>query len=127
MGYYSDVTIRCEEEAYKEFKQTWKEQMFKPTRIYENKADGKTQYTVCWDGLKWYDYFPEVQAINEVMKWLDAEERCDTEGYGYKFIQIGEDNATVENWNERGDCIFTDFYIVIDLNLPSERIEIEED
>ena len=54
-----------------------------------------------------------------------ALDEKDGDGYAYKAIEIGEDNATREYANEAGYEVFDDFYVVIDVNLPSDIREIE--
>lgn len=122
MGYRSDVTIRCEEKAFQMFKNAWETVDFKPHRILESGEDGNYTYTLNWNWIKWYDGFEEVEAIMDVCRGLDDNEEM---GYAYKFIEIGEDNATTEYANEVGYGVFEDFYVVVDVNLPDDIREIE--
>lgn len=123
MGYRSDVTIRCEEKAFQMFKTAWEKVDFKPHRIYESGEDGNYTYTLNWNWVKWYEgCFEEVDAIEAVCTSLNDN---DEEGYAYKIIEIGEDNAIKEYANDSGYGVFEDFYVVIDVNLPLYIREIE--
>lgn len=122
MGYRSDVTVRCEEKAFQMFKEVWEREDFKPNRIFESGEDGNYTYTFVWNWVKWYDGFKEVDAIMDVCYTLDEKNE---DGYAYKMIEIGEDNTTEEYSNEAGYDVFADFYVVVDVNLPSDIREIE--
>ena len=122
MGYRSDVTIRCEEKAFQMFKTAWEKVDFKPHRILESGEDGNYTYILNWNWVKWYREFEDVSEIMKVCYELDEK---DEDGYAYKVIEIGEDNATEEYANEAGYEVFDDFYVVVDVNLPSDIRELE--
>ena len=122
MGYRSDVTIRCEEKAFQMFKTAWEKTDFKPHRILESGEDGNYTYILNWNWVKWYGEFEDVSEIMNVCYALDEK---DEDGYAYKVIEIGEDNATEEYANEAGYEVFDNFYVVVDVNLPSDIREIE--
>lgn len=124
MGYYSDVTIRCEEKAYEMFEEAWKKVDFKPYSVYEANENGNHTYVLQWIGVKWYYEFDEVEAIMSVCELLNKNNK---EGYAYKCIEIGEDNATDEYANEIGLDVFEDFQVIVDVSLPSDIIEIGVD
>ena len=63
MGYYSDVTIRCEEKAYEMFEEAWKKVDFKPCKVYETNESNNHTYVLQWIGVKWYYEFDEVELI----------------------------------------------------------------
>ena len=70
MGYYSEVVIACKQEGFKMFEKAQKEHNFKPEQY------GKTDddiYIIKWDWVKWYEGYPEIEAINDVMNELDEE------------------------------------------------------
>lgn len=124
MGYRSDVTIRCEEKAINLFKEAWQKVDFKPHRMYVSGEKGNCTYTLCWDSVKWYAGYEEVEAIMDVCNQLNEYVES---GYAYKFIEVGEDNATEEYGNETGYDVFSDFYIVVDVNLPKDNRDLLED
>ena len=100
MSFYSDVYIACEEEAYEKFKQVYTQHDFMPTSIRINQ---NTEYLLHWSWVKWYDDFPEVQAITKEMKNLNDNEE---DGVAYKFIKLNEDNTIETEANEQGWNIF---------------------
>ena len=73
-----------------------------------------------WSWLKWYDTFPEVEAINDFMDWCECEEvptdEKDDEGNAklvhatefFKFIRLGED---MDDSAQRGDAFWGDICI----------------
>lgn len=124
MGYRSDVTIRCEERAFQEFKTAWEKVDFKPSTILKAREDGKYTYILEWEWVKWYQDFEEVEKITNVCRTLDGKNE---DGYAYKFIRIGEDNATEEFGNETGLDEFSDFYVVVSVNLPKSTTRVEQE
>ena len=62
--------------------------------------DGKGNWMMRWDHIKWYDSFPEIAMLEKFIEGLDCDDLeefglkgdIDTE-YGelYKFVRIGED------------------------------------
>ena len=69
--------------------------------------------------------YREFEDVSEIMNVCYALNEKDEDGYAYKVIEIGEDNATEEYANEAGYEVFDDFYVVVDVNLPSDIREIE--
>jgi|TARA_R110000824_G_scaffold188630_1_gene369987 hypothetical protein len=73
-----------------------------------------------WGWLKWYDTFPEVEAIIDFMDWCDGEqiptgEKMDDGGdklaWGaefFKFVRLGEE---MDDNEERGDAMWGDICI----------------
>ena len=63
--------------------------------------DGKGNWLMRWDHIKWYDSYPEIAMIEKFIEGLDCDDleefglkHDDNErGYGelYKFVRIGED------------------------------------
>lgn len=125
MSYISNVIIQCEKKAYELFKEAWVRADFKPNSIFRSFSDGVELYTIKWKDVKWYDCFHDVGAITSVMDKLN-EEYNDKEGYAYKCIKIGEDNATDERENEAAECVLKDFYVIVSVNLPEKYDIIEE-
>lgn len=124
MGYRSDVTIMCESHAYEMFKNTWEKENLVPHHIYISGVDGERQYILRWEWVKWYECYSGVNAITEVMDKLDGYEYEVKDGYAYSMIEIGEDCQVDRRSNERGIMSFEDFYVVLNVNLPSDSKEI---
>ena len=98
MGYYSDVTIRCEEKAFEMFKEAWKKAEMTPDQVLKTN-DGTGDYIIQWNMVRWDTDYPEVAAINDVIKKLnELQDPSDTkdEGLGYKFMRIGENLGDIE-------------------------------
>jgi hypothetical protein len=55
-----------------------------------------------WSGIKWYDQYPEVQALEDFMDRLDNADNITIDGEEvdpcelYRFVRTGEDSADVE-------------------------------
>lgn len=98
MRYYSEVTIRCEEKAFEMFKEAWKKAEMTPDKVLKTN-DGTGDYIIQWDMVRWDTDYPEVAAINNVIKKLnELQDPSDTkdEGLGYKLLRIGENIGDVE-------------------------------
>lgn len=98
MGYYSDVTIRCEEKAFEMFKEAWKKAEMTPDKVLKTN-DGTGDYIIQWNMVRWDTDYPEVAAINDVIKKLnELQDPSDTkdEGLGYKFMRVGENLGDIE-------------------------------
>lgn len=98
MGYYSEVTIRCEEKAFEMFKEAWKKAEMTPDKVLKTN-DGTGDYIIQWDMVRWDTDYPEVAAINDVIKKLnELQDPSDTkdEGLGYKFMRVGENLGDIE-------------------------------
>jgi hypothetical protein len=101
MGYRSDVKILCEPKAYQmikdsmdEYNKTQDLYKFKPHEIQQ-----KDNFTLLsWYDVKWYYDYEDVQSVESVLDKL-RDEYSDTEGYGFKKIEVGEDGETVEMAN----------------------------
>jgi hypothetical protein len=125
MGYYSDVTIVCEENAYRKIREVWKKYPYdKPTGIYKTDSFPTPSYVLKWEWLKWYLDFP---AVEETMDVINALDESNEEGDGYKYIRIGEDNETDVQCNESGSELYGDFYLEVKTSLPSDMAEITDD
>ena len=73
-----------------------------------------------WDWMKWYDSFPEVQALIDFMDWCEGEDiptgEKDAEGNDkttyagefFKFIRLGEE---MDDSAQRGDAFWGDICI----------------
>lgn len=92
MGYRSEVAIRCQDKAYKMFEKAWGE--FTPDKIFHQKDD----HLIYWDWVKWYEDYPDVSAIENVMSKLnelDNDEAIEKK-MGYRFMRLGENDADIE-------------------------------
>lgn len=98
MEYYSEVTIRCEEKAFEMFKEAWKKTEMIPDKVLKTN-DNTGDYIIQWEMVRWDTDYPEVAAINDVIKKLnELQDPSDTkdEGLGYKFMRVGENLGDIE-------------------------------
>lgn len=101
MGYRSDVKILCEPKAYQMIKDSMDEynktQDFYEFKPHELQQKGDLTL-MSWYSVKWYYNYEDVHSVESVLNKL-SKEFSDTEGYGFKKIEVGEDGATVEMTN----------------------------
>ena len=103
MGFYSQVQITAEQNAFGMFKDTLDKYKLK----YEvSGTDNSRVIKIDW--VKWYPDFDEVMAVEEVMHRLNE---TDEEGYGYKMIILNEDNTSEPYCNDRGEERFYDMEV----------------
>ena len=77
----------------------------------------KGSFLFKWDWLKWYDSFPDIQAINDFMDWCEGEEIPtgeqnaageDITTYAaefFRFVRLGEE---MDDNEQRGDAFWGD-------------------
>lgn len=125
MSYYSCVFIQCEEDAFDLFKIALTETSgtgYKPDSIKCHTNEGITLYTIVWYDVFWYSHFNFVRVFEKVMDKLET--MGDVGGYGFKFIQLGEDNRTWERQNDQWENCCGELELVISVRLPDFYEEI---
>lgn len=93
MGYRSQVYLKTTTEGYVMIKKADDEittEADKPLAWSEVKVTSSGNYKITWDDIKWYDSYPNVQKMNELMNKMDDLD------IPYSFIRIGEDSTDVE-------------------------------
>ena len=87
------------------------------SQMVKDYQDIKGSFLFKWDWLKWYDSFPEIQAINDFMDWCDSEdiptdeENADGEKVTqhaaefFRFVRLGEE---MDDNECRGDAFWGD-------------------
>lgn len=116
MGYRSDVSIRCEAKAFHRLMSVCRENKFFPEEIY--KSENANTYTVCWTWVKWYDGYPEVDAVMNALAEFDRlhnEDAKEPDNLGYSFIRLGEETADIETQTNDYNI---DFYVTRDIDTP---------
>lgn len=116
MGYRSDVGIKCEQKAFEMFREAYEKHDFLPQYIYK---DGDF-YTIVWEWVKWYEGYPEIAAITEVMDKLSSDD-YDYEGYSYAFNRIGESDDDNEHRDNDWDL---EFYIERSFPRKGEQLDV---
>lgn len=106
MGYRSDVRIITSKKGFEklsDFVKKYLEKIDKDLnehnllKALDIETIGKGQCYFGWNYLKWYDGYPEVDAINEGLDYLGENE------YSYRFMEIGEDYDDVEHKYNDGE------------------------
>lgn len=112
MGYRSDVRIIMSKNGFNKFKKYVEDHIrkYKLNNIKEGSiaatynydynllnnldvskasSDGNQIY-IGWDNLKWYDGYEEVDSI------MDSLNKLEKNGYGYRYVRIGESFDDIE-------------------------------
>jgi len=111
MGYRSDVGFACDP-IIKQVIETvseWDSEFKELLNCGEDLSSGDGyQGRYRWESVKWYDSFPDVQIVENIMTMCDNVDtgRLSYETYG--FIRLGEDHDDSET---RGDTCAFDLYI----------------
>jgi hypothetical protein len=113
MGYRSEVVLVVGKEVMPQFMVTMAKSPEARAMCF-GEADRRADYEekgnmlFAWDGIKWYDSFEGVSAIQDFLDWCDSESvpHPDSEDGApvdgdecYKFVRLGEDSEDIE---ERG-------------------------
>ena len=110
MGYRSDVGFACDP-IIKQVVETvaeWDIEFRELLDCGEDLAEGQDQGRWRFDYAKWYDSFPDVQIMENIMTMCD---NVDTSGLcydSYGFIRIGEELEDIEM---KGDPSAFDLYV----------------
>ena len=94
MGYRSDVYLRIAEPLVEVFDAARKlddklDDMLKAAKDVGSDTD------FYWECTKWYDSYPEVQAVENLLEMLQYED--------YGFIRIGEDHGDIDTKGYPGE------------------------
>ena len=127
MGYRSEVVLYVGPEVMPQFMVTMAKcsetrvMCFQDhERMIKDYQDIEGSILFKWDWLKWYDSYPEVEALTDFMDWCEGEEvptgEKDTEGNAitvhagecFRFIRLGEETDDSE---QRGDFGWGDISI----------------
>ena len=117
MGYRNEVAIKCETKAYERFKVVLADNNFKPDKVLFDDGD----YIIYFDWVKWYEDYPEVNAIYDVMNQLD-DEHDGHDDLSYKFLRLGEDDADKE---ERTNDYDIELWPIRKIDLPLTATEVQ--
>ena len=104
MGYRSEVVLAVSKQAMPHFLAVLAKMpeactmVFKDHDKLEKDYDGKGTMLVAWDGIKWYDSYPEIRAIEEFLEecelgtldGFDLPENDYQENH-VRFVRLGED------------------------------------
>ena len=105
MGYRSEVVLAVSKDLMPHFLGVFAESpdtrtmVFKDHDYMNENYDGKETFIVSWSDVKWYEGYPEVDAINDFIERCEGDE---IEGFDdlyqhFRFMRLGEDtNDNVE-------------------------------
>lgn len=94
MGYRSLVYLKTTTEGWvlmKRFNDTIENWEDKPLSYSEVYCSPAGNYKIEWIDIKWYDFYPNVQNVIEMMN------RFDKEDIPYSFIRLGEETEDIEH------------------------------
>ena len=112
MGYRSDVILAVGPEVMPQFMVTMAKSpqarelcWAHHDEMIEDYSGVKGAFLFRWTGIKWYDSFEEVEAIQDFIEWCDGEQievdgkQVNADEY-YRFIRIGEemDDNVSQGW-----------------------------
>ena len=111
MGYRSEVVLAVHKQVMGKFLQLigqndeMKTLCFSHSDEVRENYNGEGNFLFRWSGIKWYDSFPEIEAINEFMQWCHDNEIEDknfpeeqaTGSEFFKFLRVGEDQDDIVN------------------------------
>ena len=100
MGYRSEVVIAISKDLMPHFLTVFAKEpscrplVFKDHDYMNENYDGKETFIVSWSGIKWYEGYPEVDAITDFIDRCDGDE---IEGIKdpwdhFRFMRLGEDS-----------------------------------
>jgi hypothetical protein len=122
MGYRSDVYIKTTKEGYKALRKNVKELNEEGYKLFihpDKLLWNKTNIIMEWDNIKWYDWFPDVKAIEDAVTGLD--------NHPVHFIRICEEVNDVEDWfYYNNDVNFEPLELVRTVRIYGDEITEEE-
>ena len=127
MGYRSEVVLYVGPEVMPQFMVTMAKCQAARALCFadadekiKDYADVKGSMLFKWEWLKWYDSFPDIQAIEDFLDWCESEDvptdekdekgnlkTCAASEF-FKFVRMGEDS---DDNVERGDAFWGDICI----------------
>ena len=110
MGYRSEVVLAVHKQVMGKFlqligqHQDMKTLCFSDADVREN-YNGDGNFLFRWSGIKWYEGYAGVDAVNEFMQWCHDNEIEDknfpeeqaTGSEFFKFLRVGEDQDDIVN------------------------------
>lgn len=115
MGYRSDVGIMCQPKAYEMFKKEF--DTISPHKILQR----DDYHLLIWEWIKWYPDYEDIAKVEEIMDELGDHE--DENGYGYKFLRLGENDTDVE---VRTNNFNVELWMIREIEIPKGFEEVNE-
>ena len=110
MGYRSEVVLAVHKQVMGKFLQLigqhaeMKAMCFSHSDEVRENYNGDGNFLFRWGGIKWYDSFPEIAAINEFMEWCHnaeiedknhPEDRLFSGDQFFRFVRVGEESDDI--------------------------------
>ena len=92
MGYRSQVALALCSEADELLQANAKWIPELAELIKDNESDAEERYF--WSSIKWYDSFPEIEAMNSFMAFLEHHD------WQFGFIRLGEEEEDIEKMGQ---------------------------
>jgi len=78
--------------------------VFQHADKFDRNYEGEKSWLLMWDGIKWYESYPAVDAIEKFVTEAECDEYNITDDDGNKvlssdlirFVRVGEDNGDIE-------------------------------
>ncbi len=87
--------------------------VFKYADTFERDYGGDKSWLIVWEGIKWYESYEDIQAIEKFVAEAESDEyefevdgKPQSSSEHIKFVRVGEEDGDIEN---RG-CGFWDVY-----------------
>ena len=107
MGYRSQVVLAVSKELLPHFLNVMakvpeaRELVFAHNDELDQNYQNDGHFFVRWDGIKWYDSFNDITAIQNFVDTADCDEFELSDGAGgssenFRFVRIGEDSSDVD-------------------------------
>jgi len=116
MGYRSEVVIAISKDLMPHFLTVFAKEpgcrpmVFKDHDYMNEDYDGEGTFIVSWSGIKWYEGYPEVDALNHFIDKCDGD---DIEGLEdpwehFRFLRLGEnsDDMVEKGYMHSNDICF---------------------
>lgn len=133
MGYRSEVVIMLESKAYEMVMDSMKKFNEKEENVkngysmkpHDEYSDNNGNRIIRWYDVKWYPSYDDVKSVENVLSELNSREGNELEGYRYKELILGEDNATEEYTNDYDWSLGYDFLISCSFDFPAGFNSVE--
>jgi hypothetical protein len=120
MGFRSQVIILCENKAFEEIKNLYRELSYADTiKYYSGNGKETPYYYIEYEYVKWrYSDFG-IGITNKLCSLNNID------GYGFKIIDIGDDYSTIESANDIGENRFYDYYVIAEIHRSEEYNQLK--
>lgn len=115
MGYKSDVVIAMNKKTVMKYGLLLNKliKLNELADLVETTNEGNTYWYI--NDIKWYDDYPEIADITNLMNELDLDNANNNTDVAYAFMRIGEESGDVE---DRGVCSEFDIYYTQSIYSP---------